>query len=56
MEMRKHSFMTLKNLFIKVYYNVSVKRAGKRVYVNVHMRNAAIGKHAIPHLDPSRNV
>lgn len=48
--------MPLKNLFIKVYYNVSVKQAGKRIYVKVHVRNAAISTHAIPHLDPSRNV
>lgn len=48
--------MTLKKMFIKVYYNVSVKGAGKRVYVKVHERNAAISTHAFPHLDPSRNV
>lgn len=46
----------LEKLFIKVYYNVSVKRAGKRVYVEVHVRNAAISRHAVPHLDPGRNV
>lgn len=48
--------MTLRKMFTKVYYNVSVKRAGKRVYVKVHVRNAAISTHAIPHLDPRRNV
>lgn len=48
--------MTLKQLFIKVYYNASVKRAGERVYVKVHVRSAAISTHAIPYLDPSRNV
>ena len=56
MEIRKHSLTTLKKLFVKVYYNVSVKRAGERVYVKVHVRNAAISTHAIPYLDPSKNV
>lgn len=43
-------------LFIKVYYNVLVKWVGKRVYVEVYVRNVVISRYVIFYFDFGRNV